>query len=76
MTDREYWQTRAAQAIENGQHLVHEWLVEYDDGEDGCVPAGYYVTGLDKNGCPIDWPVRHEYGPYEKPLDFFSEISA
>ena len=30
------------------------------------MPAGWYATGLKENGfSTIDWPIRHEYGPFD-----------
>jgi hypothetical protein len=42
----------------------------YDDGSDGCMPAGWYVTELDAIGNTVVtetdyYVVKNEYGPYE-----------
>jgi len=52
------------EAYTKGQHIVHSWEFEYDDGSDGCMPKGWYALGLDRNGAPLQFPVRHEYGPF------------
>ena len=51
-------------AFIDGKHIAESWSIEHDDGEDGCMPDGWYLIGLDSCGLPITWPVRHEYGPY------------
>ena len=53
------------EAFAKGAHIPHSWSTGYDDGADGCMPEGWYLTGLDTNGLPIDFPVRHEYGPFK-----------
>lgn len=35
--------------------------IEFDDGEDGCMPAGWYITGTER-GFPV---AGQEYGPYK-----------
>ena len=62
----EAWQQRLKdEAFAKGTHIPHSWSTEYDDGADGCMPTGWYLTGLDTNGLPIVFPVRHEYGPFK-----------
>jgi len=39
--DEIWWADRAAEAIRAGQHIPRDWNVEYDDGADGCMPAGW-----------------------------------
>lgn len=63
-TDAKYWEPIAAKAIAEGKDLPHSWDFYFEDGEDGCMPIGWYAIGLDAGGSPIYWPVRHEYGPF------------
>lgn len=64
------WERRlAGEAFERGDHIPHGWNVEYDSGDDGCMPAGWYLIGNDRNGLPIDFPVRHEYGPFDLEIE-------
>lgn len=63
--------TEALEAIAEGrclwpapQDIPHRWDISYDDGADGWMPAGWHAQGLKSDGFPIDWPVRHEYGPF------------
>ncbi len=64
-TDLQWERRLAREAFAAGKHIPVSYETEYDDGEDGCMPAGWYLTGLDGNGCRIDFPIRHEYGPFE-----------
>jgi hypothetical protein len=60
------WERRlASEAFAKGAHIPHGWNVDNDDGGDGCMPAGWYLIGLCRNGVPIHFPVRHEYGPFD-----------
>jgi hypothetical protein len=68
-SDTVWWGRIADQAIAEGRHIPHHWHVEYDDGADGCVPDGWYAQGRDVSDMPIDWPVRHEYGPFKTESD-------
>lgn len=45
------------------------WLISYEDGSDGCLPAGWYAEGLDSRGWRITEPVYHTYGPFETEED-------
>ena len=59
------WERRLArEAFERGDHIAASWSTVFDDGDDGCMPAGWYLIGLDRHGIPIDFPVRHEYGEF------------
>lgn len=63
--DMEEWEQELAQAaFARKAHVPHSWDTVYDSGNDGCMPAGWYLLGLDAAGQPITFPVRHEYGPY------------
>ena len=53
-----------ARAYAGDKHIVSSWTFEYDTGEDGCMPAGWYAIGCDQYGAAITFPVRHEYGPF------------
>ncbi len=60
------WQRRLSlEAFERGDHKPASWSTTYDDGTDGCMPAGWYLEGLNSNGMQITFPVRHEYGPFD-----------
>lgn len=54
----------ADEAYARGDHVPRSWEIVFDDGVDGCMPTGWYAIGLDKNGLPITWPQRHEYGDF------------
>ena len=59
------WHARLArEAAAAGRDIPASWITEYEDGADGCMPSGWYLTGLDNNGMRITWPFRHEYGPF------------
>jgi hypothetical protein len=63
-SDDVYWGRVADKAIAEGRDIPHHWVIVYDDGADGCMPAGWYARGMQSNGMTIDWPVCHEYGPF------------
>lgn len=64
--DNDDWELKLAeQAFRAGQHIPVSWILEYDDGADGCMPTGWYVIGADASGMAMYWPIRHEYGPFE-----------
>lgn len=65
MTTNQWEESLADTAIVEGRHIVASWDVSFEDGEDGCLPAGWYAVGLDARGLAIVWPVRHEYGPFD-----------
>jgi len=74
------WQDRLArEAFASGSDVPKSWKTEYDDGADGCMPAGWYLLGLDADNLPITWPTRHEYGPFkseeEEALSFVPDAS-
>jgi len=57
------WQLRLSkEAYERGDHIPAKWNVTFDDGADGCMPCGWYLTGEQRNGMPCD---GHSYGPFE-----------
>ena len=62
--DEVWWGRVAAEAIATGRDVPKSWDISYDSGADGCMPAGWYAIALDDRGMPVDWPVRHEYGPF------------
>ena len=64
-TAEEFSRRLARGAFARGDHRVSSWRIEYEDGEDGCMPSGWYLLGLDRHGGYNTFPVRHEYGPYE-----------
>lgn len=60
------WTLRLSkEAFDKGKHIPKQWSTEYDTGGDGCMPQGWYLIGRDTNGFPIDFPIRHEYGPFD-----------
>ena len=64
------WEERLkSEAYAKGRHIPHSWDISYDSGDDGCMPTGWYLVGLDKVGLPIVWPQRHEYGAYSTKLE-------
>lgn len=65
MSDLEWERELYRRAFAAGADKAHSWSFEFEDGEDGCMPPGWYAIGLDAVGLPITWPVRHEYGPYK-----------
>lgn len=65
MNDKDWWDMIAREAIAKGRDRPVAWRVEYEDGADGCLPLGWYLTGLDARGERIDWPVSHLYGPFD-----------
>lgn len=69
MSDAVWWERIAWERYATGDHIPRSWKVEHDDGEDGCMPMGWYAIGLDAKGWPIDWPIRHEYGPFRTERD-------
>jgi len=67
MESLQEWTNRLAEeAFAKNKHLPAAWSVEFEDGKDGCTPAGWYLIGLDDMGWIIDFPVRHEYGPFKR----------
>lgn len=71
------WQLQLSKnAFERGDHKVCKWVVEYDDGADGCMPRGWYLIGMRENGMPIYFPVRHEYGPFETEAEALGHIDS
>ena len=64
-TDLQWEQRLASEAFASGRHVPASFATSYDDGVDGCMPSGWYLQGLDANGLTIDFPVRHEYGPFK-----------
>jgi hypothetical protein len=72
-TTTQWTMNLAKEAFEQGKDIPAKWETVYDDGADGCVPVGWYLIGVDKNGFSITFPVRHEYGPFkskQQALDF------
>ena len=47
------------------REMVCRWEIEFESGDDGCMPQGWYLMGIDRIGNYITYPIRHEYGPYE-----------
>lgn len=41
------------------------WQVTYENGADGCLPAGWYAEGLNAFGWKITAPFYQEYGPFD-----------
>ena len=60
-----YVRQLAEEAYAENRHIPASWEVSYDDGADGCIPAGWYLQGLAANGFTVDFPIRHEYGPFK-----------
>lgn len=63
-SDSVWWEKIALEAILKGKDTPQQWNIIFDDGADGCIPEGWYVQGLNSAGWLIDWPTRHEYGPF------------
>lgn len=63
--DHHLLDTPEPSANSNPNAPVH-WNIVFDDGADGCMPAGYYAIGLNYLGLQIrGWlQPRHEYGPF------------
>lgn len=74
------WKKQLADAAyTEGRHIPASWSIEFEDGKDGCMPSGQYLMGLDRLGMYIDFPIRHEYGPFatvEEAAAFQSEVDA
>ena len=64
-SDSDWWGRIARESISQGRDRPCSWEIQYDDGEDGCMPSGWYAQALAANGASIDWPIRHEYGPFD-----------
>lgn len=63
-SDATWWGRIADERIQSGDHIPVRWDIGYEDGADGCLPAGWYAQGRDARDLPIVWPIRHEYGPF------------
>ena len=64
-TDDSWWRWIADLCYARKEHVPRRWEIEYEDGADGCLPAGWYAIGVDYLGLLVDWPMRHEYGPFD-----------
>lgn len=64
-SDTIWWGKQARRCIEAGEHIPVAWRIEHDEISDGCMPAGWYAVGVDKNDLPIDWPFTLCYGPFD-----------
>ena len=60
LSDAAWWGDRR----ETFEDRPRRWKVGYEDGSDGCLPAGWYAEGLDAHGWKITAPFYHEYGPF------------
>lgn len=56
-SDKDWWGDQR----ETYDDRPRSWRIGYDDGADGCMPAGWYAEGLDEHGFKL---TLHEYGPF------------
>ncbi len=61
LSDADWWGDRK----ETFEDRPRGWVIEYEDGADGCLPAGWYAEGIDAKGRKITAPFYHEYGPFD-----------
>jgi hypothetical protein len=72
------WERSLVKDIEDkGLDIPVRWKLVHDTDDDGCMPVGWYLIGINKNNHPIDYPIRMEFGPFDTTMEaesFVTEI--